>query len=124
MAYDKEEIKKELLANIQMDEHITTFEDASATVDPSRQTLYDWGFDKLDSLKRAISNNKRKVKQNLRKQWAKDDASPTLQLALYKLICTEEERRALAMEYRDHTSKGDKLFTELKSIIPPPDESN
>jgi len=117
MAYDKDKIKKELLANVEADEHISTFEDAAATVTPSRQTLYDWEFDKLDNLKRLIANNKRKVKQNLRKQWADKNASPTLQLALYKLLSNEEELRALSMEKREHSGeiKLPKLEVEVVS---------
>jgi len=102
MAYDKDKILKELLNNIEEDENITSFLDASETVPPKRQTLYDWGFDKSDTIKSLIDRNKIKVKQSLRSQWKKEKASPTLQLALYKLLSTDEERKALSMEYREH----------------------
>ncbi len=121
MAYNKEKIKKELLANVEADEHISTFEDAAATVKPSRQTLYDWEFDKLDKLKSLIENNKRQVKHNLRKQWAKETASPTLQLALYKILATNEERRALQMEYREHSGEVGIKKIE-RTIVDPKDE--
>lgn len=121
MAYDKEKIKKQLLANVEADENISTFEDAASTVTPSRQTLYDWEFDKLDNLKSLIENNKRKVKQNLRKQWAKETASATLQLALYKLLATDEEKKSLSMEYREHS--GEIKLPSLQVEIVSPDES-
>jgi len=103
MAYDREKIEQQLLDVIESDNHITTFEDAASHVEPSRQTLYNWDFDKLDSLKSAIAENKTTVKRNLRKQWATENASATLQLALYKLLSTENELKALSMEYRHHS---------------------
>ena len=59
MAYDKEKIKQQLLANVEADEHISTFEDAAATVKPSRQTLYTWGFDGLESINKALRENRK-----------------------------------------------------------------
>lgn len=103
MAYDREKIKKQILSNVEGDMDITTFEDAAATVEPSRKTLYDWGLHECNNLKSLIAGNKDKVKQNLRKQWRNENASPTLQLALYKLLSTDEERKALSMEYRHHS---------------------
>ena len=103
MAYDKENIFNELVSNIEADENITSFQDAALTVAPKRQTLYDWDFDKSDTLKALIDRNKVKVKQQLRRQWKVEGASPTLQLALYKLLATDTERKALSMEYTEHS---------------------
>lgn len=102
MAYDKDKILKQLLSNIEEDENITSFEDAAESIAPDVSTLYTWEFEKLDSIKGLIQANKIKVKQSLRNQWKREKASPTLQLALYKLLSTDEERRALSMEYREH----------------------
>jgi hypothetical protein len=101
MAYDKDKILKQLIDNIQADDNITTFEDAALTVEPTRKTLYDWEFHKSDILKALIEQNKVKVKNFLRKQWR--EGNPTLQLALYKLLSTQEERKALQMEYTEHS---------------------
>lgn len=122
MAYDKEKIKKELLSNIQKDEDITTFEDAAATVEPNRKTLYDWKFHECNNLKRSISGNKLKVKRNLRKQWKDEKASPTLQLALYKLLSNDEELKALSMEYREHSGSMEVRKIERTVIDPQEDE--
>jgi len=112
MAYNKENIFNELVSNIEADQDITSFQDAALTVAPKRQTLYDWEFDKSDTLKSLIDRNKIKVKQSLRKQWKDKSASPTLQLALYKLLATDTERKALSMEYTEHSG-------EVKQLIMP-----
>lgn len=121
MAYDKEKIEKQLLSNIQKDEDITTFEDAALTVAPALRTLYDWELHELHDIKSSIDANKIKVKNKLRKQWKKDSASPTLQLALYKLLSNEGELRALSMEKREH-SGGIELKKIERTIVDPKDE--
>ena len=49
-----------------------------------------------------------KTKQSLKLAWLKSNTA-TLQLALFKLICTDEERKALSMNYNDVTSNGKEL---------------
>ena len=60
----------------------------------TRKTFYDHELHKSDTLKEAIENNKIKTKHELRKDW-KTNKAPVLQIALYKLIGTAEERQAL-----------------------------
>jgi hypothetical protein len=112
MAYDRDKILDQLIKNIEADEDITTFKDASATVKPSRQILYEWEFDKLDILKSKLDENAIKVKKSLRSQWKKEGASPTLQIALYKLLADPYELRSLAMEHTEHSF--DKGFKKLE----------
>jgi len=71
----------------------------------SRSTFYDYFPDKsdeLDALKSLILINKTQVKTSMRSKWYQSD-NPTLQLALMKLISTDEERKLLSMNYIDHT---------------------
>lgn len=119
MAYNKEEIKEQMLKNIRKDMDITTFEMASDTVAPTRKTLYDWQFHKCNTIKDAIESNITKVKQFLRREWRTGNA--TLQLALYKLLSSDEERKALQMEYREHS--GEVGLKEIRrTIVDPNDE--
>ena len=76
----------------------------------SRATFYNNGMDKLDSIKDALSDNKVVSKQTLKSKWAKSD-NATLQIALYKSICTDDERANLSQTNIDHTTKGDKIGT-------------
>jgi len=72
-----------------------------------KATFYNNKLNELDSLKRAIDDNKTKTKQSLKNKWYKSE-NPTLQLALYKSICTDEERKAISMNYQELTGKDGK----------------
>lgn len=64
----------------------------------SKATFYNHGLDKVDSIKDALSNN-RTVKCHLAKQkWLKSD-NATLQVAGFKLICTDKERQNLTQSH-------------------------
>jgi len=78
----------------------------------TRANFYLIGLDKIDTIKEAIDNNKVKTKQTLKSKWAKSE-NPTLQIALFKTICSEEERKALSQNYIDYTTKGN----EIKQIF-------
>ena len=73
-------------------------EDAVCFLPCSRATFYNHDLDKLDSLKDALQENKTNMKVSLRSKWFKSD-NATLQLALMKLICSNEERQKLSMNY-------------------------
>lgn len=61
----------------------------------SRATFYNYGLDKLDILKEAIGKNRVITKQGLRSKWY-NSKSPALQIALYKMIATKEEKEAIS----------------------------
>ena len=85
----------------------------------SRATFYNQKLDKIDSIKAAISDNKIITKQALKAKWAKS-SNPTLQIALYKSICTDEERQHLNQSYIDHTTKGKSIGNKITvEIIEP-----
>lgn len=85
----------------------------------SRATFYSKGLDKLDSIKASILDNKIITKQALKAKWAKS-SNPTLQIALYKSICTDEERQHLNQSHVDHTSKGKSIGNQITvEIIEP-----
>jgi hypothetical protein len=66
--------------------------------------FYNLELEKSESIIKAIDDNKSKTKQSLKNKWYKSD-NATLQIALYKSICTDSERRALAQNYTDHSSE-------------------
>lgn len=81
----------------------------------TRATFYNNGLDKLDSIKNALENNKSLTCQSLKQKWYKSE-NPTLQLALFKTICTEEERKALSMVNTDITSNGQTIKITLPTF--------
>ena len=78
------------------DLNILFITDLVAFLPISRATFYNYGLDKLDILKEEIDNNRIRTKQALRAKWA-NSKSPALQIALYRMIATKEEKEAIAL---------------------------
>ena len=55
-----------------------------------------------------LERNKVEIKTSMRSKWYKSEA-PALQISLYKLICSQDERKAMSMQHNDVTSGGDKI---------------
>ena len=65
----------------------------------AKQTLYHHfpvSGDQMDAIKDALNQNRIKIKVSIRAKLARGDKAAEL-LALYKLICTDEERQRLSM---------------------------
>ena len=75
--------------------------------------FYNLGLEKSEHIKKAIDDNKIKTKQSLKNRWYKSE-NPTLQIALFKTICSDEEA---------HRLNGSKTQTDIttdgKSLNPP-----
>jgi hypothetical protein len=100
MAYDKEKILIECLGAIKT-EKLTFFNDLAEFVQPTMATLYEWEFDKLETLKNELAKNKIASKRKMRNKWTESD-NATLQLAAYKLIANQEELDSLTMNKVEH----------------------
>ena len=79
-------------------------------------TFYNNKLNELDTIKKALQDNRTKMCQSMLFKWYKGD-NPTLQMAAYKILCEDEERKKLSMNYSetDITSKGEKI--KLPDII-------
>ena len=68
-------------------------------------------MEKSETLKSSISKNRIKIKNAKIKRWYDND-NPTTDIALMKLIGTDEERRLLSTTYQDTqlSNKDDKSF--------------
>jgi hypothetical protein len=71
----------------------------------SRATFYNNELDKLDSIIKAIDDNKVKTKSTLKNKWLNSD-NATLQIALFKLIATDDERKALSTNWNENQNTG------------------
>lgn len=119
MAYNKEELYQQALGAIE--KHKLMFiEDIVAYIPCVISTFYEH-FPKESKeskeLKRLLEINRISTKNSLRNKWEESD-NPTLQIALYKTICTDEERRRLNTSHTDITTKGEKLNVPILSIDP------
>jgi hypothetical protein len=100
MAHDKQKIFEQ--AKDAIEKHKLFFiEDVVAFLPISRSSFYEYypaSSDEMDELKELLNKNKIEVKTSMRSKWYKSD-NATLQMALMKLIATDEERRRLSMTY-------------------------
>lgn len=110
MAHDKQKIYEQA-KELTVKHKLFFVEDIIAMLPCSRSTFYEFypdGSDELDILKELIDTNRISIKVGLRKKWNDSDA-PALQLSLYKLICTNEERKNLSMTHNDVTTNGENM---------------
>lgn len=89
MAYKTAELEKKALEVIKKNKLVFIHEIASF-MNISKGTFYEHKLDELNSIKDAIEFNKETIKAGLRKKWYESD-NPTCQIALYKLIGTDDE---------------------------------
>lgn len=107
MAYDKVKIfskAKELIVK----HRLFFIDDVVAYCGISKPTFYDFfkvDSNELNDIKELLEKNKVEVKVSIRQKLFKGDKAAEL-LALYKLICTDEERKALSMNYTEVDNKG------------------
>ena len=110
MAYDRNKIFEQ--AKEMIVKHKLFFVDDIVSFLPcSKSSFYEFypdGSDELDELKRLLEVNRTTLKVSMRSKWYTSNA-PALQMALMKLIATEEERKALSMQHIDHTTKGEQI---------------
>lgn len=115
MNYDKVKILEQAKEAI-VKHKLFFIDDIVAYLPISRGTFYNWGFDKLDDLKELLTQNRVELKVSMRSKWYKSN-SPALQMALMKLIASDEELRKLAMNYQDVTSGGEKINFNINDVI-------
>lgn len=94
MAYRKKDLEKLALEAIANDEHVVTVDDVIAELPCSTRTFYNHKLHELPVIKDGLGQNRIKIKKYLRNKWKVSD-NATVQIALYKLIGSEEEAERL-----------------------------
>jgi Zn-finger protein len=122
--YDRETLKKQALEAIE--KHKLFFiEDVCDYLPCHKDTFYQYipvESDDRKEIDKLMQRNRIEVKTSMRSKWFKSDA-PALQLALYKMIATQDERNALSMSKVDVTSGGDKItWNEVRTYDKPEKE--
>ena len=107
MAYNKTLIYEQAKEMI-VKHKLFFIEDIVAFLPISKPTFYE--FFKIDSnefneLKEMLETNRIEIKSSMRSKWYKSD-NATLQMALMKLICSDDERKKLSMNHTDVTTNG------------------
>lgn len=101
MAYKKAQIFEQ--AKQVISEHNLFFiEDIVAWLPISKPTFYEYfpvDSNELNTLKNMVADNKIKTKSGIRAKLYKEKG--TSLIALYKMICTDDERKALSLTYQE-----------------------
>jgi len=114
MAYDKLEIFKKA-KEVTVKNKLFFIEDIVSFLPIVKKTFYEYfplESNESNELKELLDQNKTELKVSMRSKWYKSNA-PALQMALMKLICTDAERKKLAMTYTEAEvkTKGDVNIT-------------
>ena len=89
-------------------------DDIVAYLPISRMTFYNYfsNTKEIEELREMLDENKIKTKSSIRAKLFRSEKAGEL-LALYKLICSDDERKMLNQQYIDHTSKE----KEIKNVM-------
>lgn len=118
MAYDRKKIFEQAKEVI-VKHKLFFVDDIVAFLPCATSTFYDFfpaNSEELEELKELLNQNRTELKVSMRSKWYKSNA-PALQMALMKLICTDEERKKLAMQYSENENNHTIENFNIKDII-------
>lgn len=125
MSYNKDNIYKQSL-KIASEKDVYFIEDIIASLPLSKATFYDFfppESNELNAIKAKLEANKVDTKKKLRKRWNDDESASVLQIALYKLIGTEEESNRINSQFIRAEVKTEITDSILKAFEGVTDES-
>jgi len=110
MAYDRLKIFEQA-KEVTVKNKLFFIEDIVAFLPCDKTTFYRFfevNCNEYNELKDLLETNRTELKVSMRSKWYKSNA-PALQMALMKLICTDEERKMLSMTHTDVTTNGKEM---------------
>lgn len=113
MAYNWKKIYEEAI-KVASKGGITTVDEVISFLSCEKSAFYAHfpnDSEELENIKEVIAIGKNKTKISIRKKLF-DSGNPTALLALYRMICTDEERNAIVMTKADITSNGKDIQAE------------
>lgn len=82
-----------------------------------RSTIYTRGLNKSNKIRKALFKNKVTKKKGLRDRWYERESTPVTEIALYRLLATNEERASLAQkEYIVKDQDNSELMISSKAL--------
>lgn len=117
MAYDRNKIFKQA-QDVIREHNLFFIDDIVAWLPITRKTFYEWfpaGSDKSNTLKKMLEDNKVRMKTSIRAKLYKGKGADLI--ALYKMICTDEERKAIAMVNKTDLTSGDEPLSVKFEIV-------
>lgn len=100
------------------DNNVLTIDGIAAFLPFSLDVFYEYRLNESEVLRNAIEENRALTKQQLMLQWLRPNASPTCQIALFKLLASDEERKVMGTSKKDESCKEKNSTQEayLKSL--------
>ena len=117
MAYNTDKLYNRAIEVIK-GQRLFFVDDVVAYLGISRTTFYDHfpvESDKMNNIKRLLNENRMNVKVSIRSKLHKSKSTTGL-IALYKLICSDSERKKLSQSNVDVTTDGES-FKEMPKTI-------
>jgi hypothetical protein len=111
MAYDRNELETMAIEAIKKNK-LFFIQDVIAYLPCTSSTFYNIGLEKSETIKEALLEVKTNIKVSMRSKWYMSE-QPTLQLALMKLISSEEELRKLSMSHNVLEEKEKPIFNGI-----------
>ena len=116
MAYKTEELEKQALEAI--DKYKLFFiEDIVCYLPCDKKTFYNHNLHELHTIKDALTKVKTKLKVSMRSKWYNSE-NATLQMGLYKLIASDQERKYLSQTHQDVTTDGKPIKIYSEVVLP------
>ena len=98
--------------------NITFVDELFIFTDVQPSIFFDYELNKSQKIKDQIEINRSKLKKELREKWL-ESTNATLNVALYKLVCSEEERKSLSSSSSTKNAQTNDICTQeeyLKSL--------
>ena len=117
MAYDRNKIFKQA-QDVIREHNLFFIDDIVAWLPISKPTFYEFfplESNELNELKKLLEDNKVRMKTSIRAKLYKGKGADLI--ALYKMICTDEERKAIAMVNKTDLTSGDEPLSVKFEIV-------
>jgi len=110
MAYNKEKVFKDVIKAIK-ENKLKRFYQIELFVEPTLKTLREWEWDNGEcaecyNIKRELELNIIAAKLKMTNKW-EDSDNPTLQIAAFKLMATDDEQKALSTNWQNTEHSGE-----------------
>ena len=117
MAYDRNKIFKQA-QDVIREHNLFFIDDIVAWLPIGKTTFYEFfplQSNELNELKKMLEDNKVRMKTSIRAKLYKGKGTDLI--ALYKMICTDEERKAIAMVNKTDLTSGDEPLSVKFEIV-------
>ena len=115
MGKSKEQHEKEILDVIVKNKIMKIQHIFSHYLDLKSAQFYNLELEKSESIKDAIAFNKTKAVSYMINKWI-DSENPTLQISAFKVLCDDEERKKLSMQFVESDNKHEMKQFEIEII--------